>query len=447
MHPNGQLPAYEWAFDDVNPPVHAWAALRVYKIEAKRNGGAGDCAFLERVFQKLLLNFTWWVNRKDLAGRNIFQGGFLGLDNIGVFDRSAALPTGGYLAQTDGTTWMGVYCAQHARDRDRAGARSTTPTRTSPSSSSSTSCYIADAMNADRRRRPGLWDEGDGFYYDQLFLPDGERIPLKVRSVGRASCRSSRSRRSSAGMLEQLAALPAAHRVVPARTARSWPRTSPASRSAGMRERRLLAIVNPERLRRILRRVLDESEFLSPHGIRSLSRFHRDHPYVLQGRRGGVPRRLRAGRVDQRPLRRQLELARPGLVPAQLPADRGAAEVPLLPGRRVHGRVPDGLGHDADALGVLARALAPAGRRSSAATTDGKRPFNGDDALFQTRPALARPDPLPRVLPRRHRRGARRQPPDRLDGARRQADPAARRLLRPGPRPKVAADFEVTARG
>ena len=278
MHPNGQLPAYEWAFDDVNPPVQAWAALRVYKIEARRNGGVGDFVFLERVFQKLLLNFTWWVNRKDVRGQNVFQGGFLGLDNIGVFDRSAQLPTGGYLAQSDGTSWMAVYCLNMLAIALEM-AKVDDVYEDIASKFFEHFLYIADAMNADREDAQGLWDAGDEFYYDQLFLPDGERIPLKIHSiVGIIPAFAVET--LGAGTLDHLPRLK--KRI-------EWflmnrPELSEnvaRMEVGGMRERRLMAIVNPARLRRILRRVFDESEFLSPYGVRMLSRFHKDHPYLL----------------------------------------------------------------------------------------------------------------------------------------------------------------------
>ena len=181
MHPNGQLPAYEWAFGDVNPPVHAWAAWRVYKIE-KRIRGRADRAFLERVFHKLLLNFTWWVNRKDPDGMNVFQGGFLGLDNIGVFDRSRPLPTGGHLEQSDGTSWMGMYCLNML-------AIALELAREDPAYEDVASkffehfVYIAQAMNDMGTDGIALWDEEDGFYYDALHLPDGAQQFLKVRSM------------------------------------------------------------------------------------------------------------------------------------------------------------------------------------------------------------------------------------------------------------------------
>src|SRR5437588_87287 len=180
MHPNGQLPAYEWAFGDVNPPVHAWAAMRVFQNDRNQTGGSGDFEFLERVFHKLLLNFTWWVNRKDPQGMNIFEGGFLGLDNIGVFDRSRPLPTGGYIEQADGTAWMAMFCLIMLRI-----AIELTPHNDSYEDIASKFfehfLYIASAVN--RMGDGGLWDEQDGFYYDWLRLPDGNHFPMRVRSL------------------------------------------------------------------------------------------------------------------------------------------------------------------------------------------------------------------------------------------------------------------------
>ena len=281
MHPNGQLPAYEWAFDDVNPPVHAWAAYRVYQIDAKLNG-TKDIAFLERVFQKLLLNFTWWVNRKDRSGRNVFQGGFLGLDNIGVFDRSAPLPTGGHIDQSDATSWMGVYAlnmlaialelAQHDPVYEDIASKFFEHF-----------LRIAAAMNEVGGR--GLWDEEDGFYYDVLHLPDHSKVPMRVRSL--------------VGLIPLLAVEviePEVLEKLPrfARRMEWFIENRPDLRdgvacmeTTGVGERRLLAIVGAgkgntdDRLRRVLTKMLDENEFLGPHGIRGVSRFHRDHPYEL----------------------------------------------------------------------------------------------------------------------------------------------------------------------
>jgi len=278
MHPNGQLPAYEWAFDDVNPPVHAWAALRLYRIEAKRNGGVGDVKFLERLFQKLLMNFTWWVNRKDVAGRNVFQGGFLGLDNVGPFDRNAMLEQGAYLAQSDGTSWMGVYALNMLAIAVELATFDSSYEDVA-SKFFEHFLIIADAMNSLRPDEFGLWDPGDEFYYDQLYLSDGERIPLKVRSV--------------VGIVPLFAVEPldasTLDRLPRVRKRIEWflaNRPELAENVAridigGQHDRRLLAIVNPDRLRVILRRVFDENEFLSPHGIRMLSRYHAEHPYVV----------------------------------------------------------------------------------------------------------------------------------------------------------------------
>jgi hypothetical protein len=278
MHPVGQLPAYEWAFGDVNPPVHAWAAYRVFKIEAKRRGGTGDLDFLERVFQKLVINFTWWVNRKDVAGRNVFQGGFLGLDNIGVFDRSAQLPTGGYLSQADGTAWMGVYAinmlaiavelAAHDKNYEHIANKFFQHF-----------LYIADAINNDAEGEPGLWDPEDQFYYDQLTLPSGEHVPLRVRSaVGMIPIFAVQP--IDPGTLEQLPQLK--ERVEWFIANRPELATNVASMDVeGTRKRRLMAFVNPDRLRAILRRLFSEDEFLSPHGLRMLSKSHQANPYVL----------------------------------------------------------------------------------------------------------------------------------------------------------------------
>jgi hypothetical protein len=277
MHPNGQLPAYEWAFGDVNPPVHAWAAWRVYKIE-KRIRGKADCAFLERVFHKLLLNFTWWVNRKDAEGMNVFQGGFLGLDNIGVFDRSAPLPTGGHIEQSDGTSWMGMYCLNML-------AIALELARQNPAYEDVASkffehfVYIAQAMNNLGGEGINLWDESDGFYYDVLHLPNGHHHPMKVRSmVGLIPL-------FAVEMMEPevIDKLPGFKRRM------QWflenvphvPGHIDMTRKSAQGVRRLLSIVNCRQLVSVLRYMLDEREFLSPHGIRALSAIHRERPYTI----------------------------------------------------------------------------------------------------------------------------------------------------------------------
>jgi hypothetical protein len=278
MHPNGQLPAYEWAFGDVNPPVHAWAVWRVYKIE-KRVRGSADRDFLESAFHKLLLNFTWWVNRKDAEGMNIFQGGFLGLDNIGVFDRSAPLPTGGHLEQSDGTSWMGMYCLNML-------AIALELARENPAYESVASkffehfVHIAHAMNDRGGEGIELWDKEDGFYYDVLHLPNGDRHYLKVRSL--------------VGLIPLLAVETLEQDIVDRlpgfKRRMQWfidnhpdvPNHIETQQNSASGTRRLLSLVNRAQLQRALRYMLDESEFLSPHGIRAISRFHKDNPYVMR---------------------------------------------------------------------------------------------------------------------------------------------------------------------
>lgn len=276
MHPNGQMPAYEWAFGDVNPPVHAWAAWRVYKIEKKRKG-SGDRVFLERVFHKLLLNFTWWVNRKDAEGKNIFQGGFLGLDNIGVFDRSAPLPTGGHLEQSDATSWMGMYCLNMLTIALEL-ARSNRAYEDVASKFFEHFVYICHAMNNLGGQKIELWDREDGFFYDVLHLPNGDTKHMKVRSmVGLIPLFAVETLDS-----ELIDSLPRfKHRLQWFIENRPDFAQHVETESRNGEVRRFLSLVNRDRLRSVLRYMLDEQEFLSPHGIRALSRYHQDHPYIL----------------------------------------------------------------------------------------------------------------------------------------------------------------------
>ena len=276
MHPNGQIPAYEWAFGDVNPPVHAWAAWRVYKIEKKRKG-AGDRVFLERVFHKLLLNFTWWVNRKDAEGKNIFQGGFLGLDNIGVFDRSAPLPTGGHIEQSDATSWMGMYCLNMLSIALEL-ARDNRAYEDVASKFFEHFVYICKAMNNIGGEKIELWNKEDGFFYDVLHLPDGRTFPLKVRSlVGLIPLFAVETLDSE--LIDRLPRFK--HRMQWFIENRPDFSAHVETQSRDGEVRRFLSLVNPVRLKSVLRYMLDEEEFLSPYGIRALSRYHRDHPYVL----------------------------------------------------------------------------------------------------------------------------------------------------------------------
>lgn len=278
MHPNGQIPAYEWNFSDVNPPVHAWAALRVYQIEAKRRG-VPDRAFLEKIFHKLLLNFTWWVNRKDEEGNNVFEGGFLGLDNIGVFDRNENLPLNGHLEQSDGTSWMAMFCLNMLAIALEL-AKEDNVYEDVASKFFEHFVYISDAMNNIGHENTELWNERDGFYYDVLHLENKRNIPIRLRSmVGLIPLfavetledawlenlpefkkRTEWFIKNRPDLIDDIACL----------------------QSTGENNRRLLAIVNPERLRRVLRVMLSENEFLSDYGIRALSRYHKSNPYEIE---------------------------------------------------------------------------------------------------------------------------------------------------------------------
>ncbi|HEY5003578.1 MAG TPA: hypothetical protein VII61_10525 [Ktedonobacteraceae bacterium] len=278
MHPNGQLPAYEWAFSDVNPPVHAWAALRVYKIE-KRTTGKADRDFLERVFHKLLLNFTWWVNRKDSDGHNIFQGGFLGLDNIGVFDRNTPLPTGELLEQSDGTAWMGMFCLNMLMIALEL-ARENQVYEDVATKFFEHFLYIAEALNNIAGEGISLWDDVDEFFYDVLHMPDGSNVPLKVRSlVGFIPLLAVETIESE--LLDKMPAFKARlewflhHRPDLSGLISHF-------QAPGMGERRLLALVRGHRMKRLLKRMLDPAEFLSDHGIRAISKYHAEHPYVYE---------------------------------------------------------------------------------------------------------------------------------------------------------------------
>ncbi len=278
MHPNGQLPAYEWSFGDVNPPVHAWATWRVYKIDKKHHQGIGDLDFLERVFHKLLLNFTWWVNRKDAEGHNLFQGGFLGLDNIGVFDRSSELPTGGHIEQSDGTSWMAMFSLNMMRIALELAV--TKPVYQAMATKFFEHfLYIAGAMANCGDTGIDLWDDEDGFYYDVLHTPDNELIPLKIRSmVGLIPLFAVETLEPE--FLDQVPEFKSRmewflkYRPDLAKLVSRW--TVP-----GQGERRLLSLLRGHRMKKLLKRMLDTNEFLSPYGIRALSKFHLQNPYTF----------------------------------------------------------------------------------------------------------------------------------------------------------------------
>jgi hypothetical protein len=277
-HPNGQIPAYEWNFSDVNPPVHAWATLFLYQVE--RDLGRGDIEFLESSFQGLMLNFNWWVNRKDPQGRNVFAGGFLGLDNIGVFDRSAQLPTGGSLEQADGTAWMAFYC-QNMLEMAVILADHDPVYEEIAFKFLENFIWISYAMDKVGEQQDDMWDEQDGFYYDVLRLPEGRAFRLKVRSmVGLLPLCASTVLEEGIGkghpkLMALIELFKKRHPEVVAHVAPTD------DGFAGYAGRRLLSPLTRSKLERILAYLLDEREFLGPYGIRSLSRHHLDHPYVF----------------------------------------------------------------------------------------------------------------------------------------------------------------------
>jgi hypothetical protein len=278
MHPNGQIPSYEWAFGDVNPPVHAWATYQVYLIDKIKNGGVGDTQFLERVFHKLLLNFTWWVNRKDPEGLNVFQGGFLGLDNIGVFDRSSVLPTGGQIEQSDGTSWMAMYSLDMLAIALELAAGDATYEDVA-SKFWEHFIYIARAMNNLGEDGLCMWNDKDGFFYDVLHLPDGSRMPLRVRSmVGLIPLYAVQIMEP-----ELLDSMPSFKMRLEwfIENRKDLTEHMACMETEGHKQRRLFSITDREQLRRILQVMLDEKEFFAPHGIRALSRYHKEHPYML----------------------------------------------------------------------------------------------------------------------------------------------------------------------
>ena len=276
LHPNGQIPAYEWNFGDVNPPVHAWSTIFTYRLEQAKHGH-GDVAWLEQSFQKLLLNFTWWVNRKDRTGSNVFEGGFLGLDNIGVFDRSSPLPTGGYLEQADGTAWMALY-SQNMLEIASALAEERPGYVSMAAKFVEHFLWIASSM-ARTGTGVGMWDEQDGFFYDVLRLPNGDAQRLKVRSMVGLLPFCAVTVFEGDRVWSDPTVVAQLQRFLTDRPELREHIHDPNAR--GQHGRRLAAILNEDRLRRVLKTMLDETEFLSPHGIRALSRIHKDHPFIF----------------------------------------------------------------------------------------------------------------------------------------------------------------------
>ncbi len=379
LHPSGQLPAYEWNFSDVNPPVHAWATLFNHRTEQALRG-EGDLAFLKQAFNKLLLNFTWWVNRKDRFGKNVFEGGFLGLDNIGVFDRSAPLPTGGYLEQADGTAWMALF-TQNMLELGVELASHDPIYEDMVYKFAEHFCYIAAAMN--KPGQDGMWDEEDGFYYDLLRLPDGSATRLKVRSmVGLLPlCATTVIEEWQRELVPGVAeAIQVRLQQIPELLASIHP-TGPGH--MGVAERGILALVNPERLRRILSKMLDESEFLSPYGIRSISKFHEQHPYIFNV--GG-----QEYRVDYLPAESNTGMfggnsnwRGPIWMPVNVILIRGLLQYYLYYGDNFKVECPTGSGRMMNLFDVskeIANRLASMFLRNK----DGRRPIYGGTEKFQT---------------------------------------------------------------
>jgi hypothetical protein len=381
LHPSGQLPAYEWNFSDVNPPVHAWATLFLYRTEQALRG-AGDLEFAKAAFNKLLLNFTWWVNRKDRFGKNVFEGGFLGLDNIGVFDRSAPLPTGGYLEQADGTAWMALFTQNMLELAVELAAHDPVYLDMAQKFVEHF-LYIAAGLN--RPGQEGMWDEEDGFYYDLLRLPDGTSTRLKVRSmVGLLPlCATTviekwqRERVPSVttAMHARLRQMPELQRVIHP--------TGPGA--LGVAERGLFALLEPQRLRRVLEKMLDENEFLSPYGIRSLSKFHQRHPYVF--RAGG-----REYRVDYLPAESDTGMfggnsnwRGPVWMPVNIVLIRALLSFYQYYGDNFRVECPTGSGRMMN-LFEVAREIADRLTRIFLRGADGRRPVYGGTEIFQTDP-------------------------------------------------------------
>ena len=380
MHPNGQLPAYEWNFSDVNPPVHAWAAHRVYQIE-RRMTGKGDFAYLERIFHKLLINFTWWVNRKDTSGNNIFEGGFLGLDNIGAFDRSMKFPSGVFMEQSDGTSWMATYSLSMLMIALDLAMQDPVYEDTAIKFWEHF-LYIVNAMNRSIDGE-GIWDEEQGFYYDVLHVSDGEHIPMRIRSiVGLVPLFAVQT--LEPGLMQRLPNF--AHRI-------QWylehrpdlTRNIACFHAEGVKERQLLAIVDEKRLRRILQIMLDEKEFLSPYGIRSISQFHRDHPFKLEiGGRESV--------VDYEPGESTTSLfggnsnwRGPIWFPVNFLIIEALQRYHHYYGDKLKVECPTGSGNSMN-LGQVAAELSDRLAGLFTRNAEGKRPAHGRNPLFQSDP-------------------------------------------------------------
>jgi hypothetical protein len=382
FHPNGQIPAYEWNFGDVNPPVHAWATLYLYKYE--RSLGREDRRFLEQAFHGLALNFNWWVNRKDPSGKNVFAGGFLGLDNIGVFDRSAQLPTGGTLEQADGTAWMAFYC-QNMLDIATILAEEDPAYEEIAFKYLQHFAWIAYAMDRIGDHHDDMWDEEDGFFYDVLRLPNGDATRLKVRSmVGllplcAATAIDGKTLERMPRLRELIALFRKRHPDVFAHIAPT------AEGFVGYGNRRLLSVLNREKLERVLVYLLDENEFLGPHGIRSLSKFHQEHPFVLRvGEQAHVVRYLPA-ESDNGMFGGNSNWRGPVWMPVNVLIVRGLLNLYWFYGNNLTVECPTGSGNRMNLYDVakeLTRRLSGIFLRDG----NGRRPVYGGTATFQDDP-------------------------------------------------------------
>jgi hypothetical protein len=381
LHPSGQIPAYEWNFSDVNPPVHAWAVLFVYRTEQARCG-KGDAEFLRRCFRKLMLNFTWWVNRKDRFGKNVFEGGFLGLDNIGVFDRSTTLPGGGCLEQADGTAWMAFYC-QNMLEICTELAAFDSSYDDMAAKFIDHFLWIACAMN--RVGANGMWDDEDGFYYDVLRFPDGSATRLKIRSmVGLLPlCATSvvepwqreRMPHTNATNLERVRRMP--------ELLQSIHPSGPGHLGVGGRG--MAALLNPDRLRRILSRMLDEGEFLSPYGIRALSRYHAGHPYMLHIQGQDYSVRYRPAESDTMTFGGNSNWRGPVWMPVNVLLIRALLSFYLYYGDNFKVECPTGSGRRMN-LFEVARDIADRLTSIFLRDASGLRPVYGGTQKFQTDP-------------------------------------------------------------
>jgi len=380
LHPNGQIPAYEWNFGDVNPPVHPAATLFTYRLETLRYG-KGDTAWLERCFQKLLLNFTWWINRKDRSGNNTFEGGFLGLDNIGVFDRSAPLPTGGHLEQADGTAWMALFSLNMLEIAAELALQDATYADMAVKFVHHFVSIASATLNAGGRT--GMWDEEDGFFYDVLQLPGGEAQRLKVRSmVGllplcAVSVFEGEFPRRYPDVMKRLKVFLDARPELVAFI------HDPAKE--GQHQRRLGAILDAPKLRRVLARMLDEGEFLSPYGIRSLSKYHEQHPYVFHA--GGLEHRVAylPGESDSGMFGGNSNWRGPVWMPVNALIIRALLQYYMYYGDEFRVECPTGSGRQMTLYEVAEHLT---GRLTALflKNTEGRRPVNGGESIFQTDP-------------------------------------------------------------